>query len=187
MYTTRCFIATPLHSPAAAVARRIVGQLQNKVSHVKWMRPEEMHITIKFLGELDNRDLVRVSEELRKACSEVEPFSASLNGLGTFPKNKAPRVIWAGVDEGREYFEQLYQQLDRALIELGVPQEGKAYTPHLTLGRVGKGADVELLTKTLQQAAPEMQGVFEVDEVILYTSIREKGGFIYEPIDTVEL
>jgi RNA 2',3'-cyclic 3'-phosphodiesterase len=187
MYTTRCFIAVPLSPPASSVARRLVTQLQQQVPNVKWMRPEEMHITVKFLGELDNRDLLRVGEELRRACAEVEPFSASLEGLGTFPKNKTPRVIWAGVQGGREYFEQLYHQLDQALVELGVPQEGKAYTPHLTLGRVGKGVDMDLLMRSLQRAAPEMKGTFEVDEVVLFTSLREKGGFIHEPIDTVEL
>lgn len=187
MYTTRCFIAVPLSPPASSVARRLVTQLQQQVPNVKWTRPEEMHITVKFLGELDNRDLLRVGEELRQACGGLEPFSGTLEGLGTFPKNKTPRVIWAGVKLGREYFEQLYQHLDQALIELGVPQEGKAYTPHLTLGRVGKGVDLDLLTRTLQRTAPEMKANFEVDEVVLFTSIREKGGFAYEPIDTVEL
>lgn len=187
MYSTRCFIAVPLQPPASTVARKLLDRLKQTVGNVKWTRPEELHITLKFLGELDNRDLLRVGQELRKACADIGPFSASLNGLGTFPKHKPPRIVWAGIDEGREIFERLYHHLDQSLIELGVPQEGKAYTPHLTLGRVGRGADLELLAATMQAVAPEMNALFDVDEVVLFTSLREKGGFVHEPIDTVEL
>ena len=187
MYSTRCFVAVPLPPPASTVARKLISEMKQTTNNIKWTRPEEMHITLKFLGELDNRDLLRVGEELRNGCADIEPFTASLHGLGTFPKNKPPRVLWAGVDEGREVFEQLYQHLDQALIELGIPQEGKAYTPHLTLGRVGRGTDLQVLAAEMQRLAPEMKAPFDVNEVILYTSIRAKGGFIHEPIDTVEL
>jgi RNA 2',3'-cyclic 3'-phosphodiesterase len=187
MYTTRCFIAVPVGPPASSVIGRLLGKLGTSVPDVKWTRFDQLHLTIKFLGELDNRDLLKVGEELRRACAETEPFSISLSGIGTFPKNKPAKVVWAGVQEGSAILESLYLQLDQGLSAIGLPKEGKMYKPHLTLGRVGRGGDLELLAQKLQAIEPDVESVFDVDEILIYASIREKSGMVYEPIDTVEL
>ncbi|MEZ6136038.1 MAG: RNA 2',3'-cyclic phosphodiesterase [Pirellulaceae bacterium] len=187
MYTTRCFVAVPLGPPASSVTKRLIGRWQGTLEDVKWTRADQLHVTLKFLGELDNRDLLRVSEELQRACESIEPFTASLNGLGTFPRNKPAKVIWARVDEGSDILQQLYQHLDQALVEIGVPQDGKAYSPHVTLGRVGRTTDLDQLAQAMQAAEAEVQTMFDVDHVVVFASLREKGGIVYEPIETVAL
>lgn len=187
MYTTRCFIAVPILPPASTNALRVIADLRDKVANVKWTRENEMHITLKFLGEIDNRDLLRVSSELRRICTGIEPFVASLDGAGTFPKGKPPRIVWAGIDQGREILASMYDQLDAALVEIGVPREGRAFTPHLTLGRVGRGADQERLLTNVERLSPSLKGSFDVNEVIVYASLRERGGHTYEPLDRIEL
>lgn len=187
MYTTRCFIAIPVGPPASSVVSRLLGKLGAKVPAIKWTRHDQLHLTIKTLGELDNRDLLKVGEELRRACAEIEPFSVSLGGIGTFPKNKPAKVVWIGVSEGADVLSALYQQLEQSLSDIGLPQEGKMYRPNLTLGRVGREADLELLAESLHAVGPDVETVFEVDEVVIYAAIREKAGILYEPIDTVEL
>jgi RNA 2',3'-cyclic 3'-phosphodiesterase len=187
MYSTRCFIAIPVLPPAATNVLRIVADLRNSVDNVKWTREEELHITLKFLGEMDNRDLLTVSSELRRICQTVEAFTASLDGISTFPRGKPPRIVWAGIQAGRDSLVSLYEQLDAAMVQLGVPQEGRAYTPHLTLGRVGRGADLERLQQHLQRVDSGMQGSFDVNEVILFASLRERGKLVYEPLDRIEL
>ncbi len=187
MYSTRCFVAVPVGPPAISVLGRLLARLSAEVPGVKWTRPEQLHISVKFLGELDNRDLLTVCEELAKICAPLEPTSASLSGLGTFPKNKPPKVVWVGLDLGRELLEQLYQQLDQAFIAMGIPQEGRAYTPHLTLGRVARDTDLQLLERTMQSIEPEVQTLFDIEEVVIYASLREKSGVVYEPIETIVL
>ena len=187
MYTTRCFIAVPILPPASTTALRIIADLRNRIDNVKWTREEEMHITLKFLGEIDNRDIVTVSNELRRICATLEACTASLQGIGTFPKGKPPRIVWAGIDQGREVFAALYEQLDAVLVDIGVPREGRAFNPHLTLGRVGRGADQQRLQEQIANFSPSMTGTFDVNEVILYASLRERGGHVYEPLDRVEL
>ena len=164
-----------------------MADLRNSVDNVKWTRDEEMHITLKFLGDMDNRDLLVVGEELRRIASQIEAFTATLSGIGTFPRGKPPRIVWAGIEQGSEQLIAMYEQLDESLVQLGVPREGRAYTPHLTLGRVGRGADLERLQKHLQRVEGGMQGTFDVNEVILYASLRERGKLVYEPIDRCEL
>lgn len=187
MYSTRCFIAIPVLAPALGTSLRLISQLKNRVDNVKWTREVDMHITLKFLGDIDNRELVGISQALREMCASVEPFVASLDGIGTFPRGKPPRIIWAGIREGADVLGSLYKQLDEALIGLGVPQEARAYSPHLTLGRVGRGADLERLDQELKRVAPEMKTSFDVNEVIIYASLRERGGNVYEPLDRIEL
>lgn len=187
MYTTRCFIAIPVGPPASSMVTRLLGKLETMVPGIKWTRHDQLHLTIKTLGELDNRDLLKVGEELRQACAEVEPFIVSLDGIGTVPKDKPAKVVWMGVSEGDDVLQALYQKLEKSLSDIGLPQEGKMYRPHLTLGRVGRTADLVLLQESLQAVAPEVQATFEVEEVLIYASIREKSGIVYEPIDTVML
>lgn len=187
MHVTRCFVAVPLLPPALAVARRLLDQLSSQLKHVRWTRPDQLHVTVKFLGDIDNRELPEVCRELRSACATIEPFTTGLRGLGTFPKDKPPRVLWAKVEPHSQPLVQLYERLEANLQTLGIPQEARAYTPHLTLGRVGRGADVDQVRATVESLAAEVESVFDVNEVILFSSFRERGNVIHEPIDTVEL
>lgn len=187
MGSTRCFVAVDLQPPADTKVRRLIRQLQSRVENVRWTSPDQLHITVNFLGDIDDRELPSVCENIRQVCQDIEPFCISLKGLGTFPKGKPPRVVWAAVDQGAEVLAKMYSELDSVFASLGIPQEGKAYRPHVTLGRVGRGADRELLSETLAEVGPGFATHFEVDEVRLLASIRERGTVVHESLDTVEL
>jgi 2'-5' RNA ligase len=147
-----------------------------------------MHVTLKFLGDIDNRDLPQVCQSLEDACQEVEPFTAWVRDLGSFPTGKPPRVIWAGIDDGDEHPMQIiHAKLDAGLAELGVPREGRLFSPHLTLGRIIRGRASSQLTKLIHQAGLSLVTQFQVDEVQLIASLKDRGGMRYEPISTVEL
>lgn len=186
MQTTKSFVAVRIDG-AVAQTKRLVERLEKEIEGVRWVAPDQFHVTVKFLGDMDNRILPSVCTELSKACESVSAFPASLSGLGTFPKGKPPRVIWAGVNEGRQWLTELYDRLDQSLAELGVAPEGRAYTPHLTLGRVGRQADAARVLELLEANSPRVDYPFEVSEVVLMESIKQRGSFIYEPIDTVRL
>ncbi len=185
MQTTRCFVAVPLESSTAHTVKKLINTLDSSAPKVRWVQPDQLHITLKFLGELDNLLLPQVCDILQVACAKVEPFSISLAGVGAFPVGKPPRVVWAKVSDGSEPLQVLFASLDEALVDIGISREGRAFTPHLTLGRVGRGADTGGLLEVLE--SQEFQSQFPADAVHLYSSTRERKGFTYDPIHTVEL
>jgi 2'-5' RNA ligase len=187
MQTTRTFIAIEVGSPAREVMLRLLKQLASELSEVRWTQPDQLHLTLKFLGDIDNRSLPEICNQMRSACAGIEAFSASLKGLGAFPKNKPPRVLWVGVEDGTEPLRLMHQRLDSSLGGIGVPSEGRAYSPHLTLGRINRGADQQQLAARMARDSDTDFARFDVSEVLLIASVRDRNRMTYETIDSVPL
>lgn len=209
MQTTRTFIAVEVVDPARAVVLRLLKQLQHEVADVRWTQPNQLHITLKFLGDIDNRILPAVCTQLRSACQDVKPFTVCLQGLGAFPKAKPPRVLWLGVhtvteqntsrkprinepkDTGlsrplQDPLAAIQERLENSLLELGVPRENRAYSPHLTLGRVNRGADQSQIAHRIGLDDGLPLAHFDVYQVAFIASIRDRNRMVYETIDSVE-
>lgn len=187
MQTTRTFIAVEIGSPAREVILRLIKQLAGELHGVRWTQPDQLHLTLKFIGDIDNRELPEICSQMRAACSGIEAFSASLKGVGAFPKNKPPRVLWVGFQDGAEPLKLINQRLETSLTGLGIPNEGRAYAPHVTLGRINRGADQEQIAARLARDADTEFASFDISDVHLIASIRERNRMIYETIDTVPL
>ena len=187
MNSTRVFVAVELDPGTIAALDRVVQQLRSKLSGVRWTRPEQLHLTLKFIGETDNRLLPQLCTGVREACAGIAPFRLGVSGLGAFPKDKAPRVLWAGIDEGAAELRRLAERLEAQLADLGIPRESRLYTPHLTLGRFGRGASRENVGPILDSLSARVQAHTEIDQVVLMSSLREQGETVYEPIDTIDL
>ncbi|MCA9129218.1 MAG: RNA 2',3'-cyclic phosphodiesterase [Planctomycetales bacterium] len=187
MQTTRSFIGIDLGPAASAAVARLLQKLRGQTSAVRWVEEQQLHLTIKFLGELDNVLLPGVCANLRAVCQHCEPFRLSLGELGTFPRGKPPRVVWVGIDDPESRLQALYERLDEAFVEYGLPRESRGFSPHLTLGRVKSQAD----TLDLQTKFDQLPGLtateFEVEEIHLLASVKQGRTTQYEPIDTVEL
>src|SRR5437867_1335144 len=133
----RTFIAVDIDR---AVRDRTVS-LQDKLAEagvaVKWVEPENLHITLLFLGEVDERDLISVCRAVDGACRGHGPFALSIEGSGAFPNNRRPKTLWVGVGQGVQELTALHDALEPPLKELGCyRREDLPYSPHLTLGRV---------------------------------------------------
>lgn len=187
MDTTRAFIAIPVSEPAASKLVRLCTQMSSTLEQVRWTPRDQLHLTVKFLGDVDNRELPTICRTLADCCAQVEPMRIGLKGLGTFPAGKPPRVIWAGVDAGREELRELHERIDTQFESIGLPREARKFTPHLTLGRVSKSMDPGRIEDAMKQYGTEWSSEFEVDEVLLLASERRHGQIVYEPIDHVEL
>lgn len=187
MDTSRVFVAIELDLASAGSIARLVQGLQAKLSGVRWSRPEQLHLSLKFIGEVDNRELPQFCNALRDACAGIEPFSLELSGLGAFPKNKPPRVVWVAADDPQGVLGRLAERLDERMAALGVPRENRAFTPHLTLGRVARGADLPRLQQAMEEAAAQFSIRCEVDELVLLSSVKEQGKVVYEALDRVGL
>ena len=112
---------------------------------VGWVRPENVHLTLKFLGDIREEALNDLCAALEETCRHHTPFDVGLTGLGAFPSERRARILWAGVGAGSERLCSLATDVDAAFAPLGFEREGRPYVPHLTLGRVrGRPASFEL-------------------------------------------
>jgi 2'-5' RNA ligase len=172
----RCFVAVDL----PAQMREEIGRLQSQIATegLRLVRPELVHITLKFLGEVPEEEAEKVAEALRGV--RTAPFAAHVRGMGAFP-GKTIRVIWLGLEGS---FEELYQDVDAALAPFGFEREARGFSPHVTIGRVGRPS-----AETNRKLAPKMAalsgvdlGIFAVDRFLLKKSTLTRGGPIYDDL-----
>ena len=147
-----------------------------------------MHLTLLFLGEVDDRELPAVCKVVAEACAEQPSFSMTVEGVGCFPNPRRPRVLWVGVSEGKEDVVALHDRLEPPLLDLGCyRREDRQYTPHLTLGRVtGEGA-TDKLTAALAKKADWHGGQVAVREVHVMASQLSREGPEYSVLGRVKL
>jgi 2'-5' RNA ligase len=142
---------------------------------IRWSRPENVHLTLKFLGDVPEEDLDGIRGVLSRVCGRHEPFEAATSGFGAFPSASKARVVWADVVEGRDALRALAEDLETSLGSLGFARESRrAFRPHVTLGRV-RGSPVRLeLAKTGARGLR-----FPVREMILARSVPGEAGATY--------
>lgn len=177
----RAFVAVfpPLEvrKEALATARRLLSD-----DRVRWLRPENVHLTLKFLGD-DVREaaLESIFAALEEVCAGYAPFDARLMGLGAFPSARRARILWAGTGVGFDLLGSLAANLDAALVPLGFESEKRPYTPHMTLGRIrGRPASLDLPS--------DVEGPgFRVEHVELMKSTLTREGALYESLQAFVL
>ena len=172
----RCFVAVEL--PLAM--REEIGRLDSRIATdgLRLVKPELVHVTIKFLGELPQEKAGRVAEALGRV--KAAPFPVRVKGMGAFP-GRAVRVVWLGL-EGN--FQELYQKVEQALSPLGFAPEERGFSPHVTLGRVSRPcAEMNrLLCERIANFSDLDMGCFTVDRFYLKKSTLTHGGPIYEDL-----
>lgn len=186
----RTFIAVPIAPQVRSrINRYLTGHITD-LKRVKWVRPEDFHLTLKFLGEVPVNDIYDTIVALRKACARIEPFDLVFNGLGGFPDTARPHTLWVGVTEGVEESAELAGAIDDELFRIGFPREGRRFTPHLTIGRVKKGVVPEaggIDSFILPEKEIPFFGMSAVDSVCIFSSELTRGGPKYEVLEEVPL
>jgi 2'-5' RNA ligase len=171
--TVRAFVAAPL--PPEVTAR--LGQLQRRLKFplaragISWVRPAQIHLTLKFLGDVPAGALGELKQVIAGACAEISPFTLRAETLGTFPASRKPRVIWVGVRGELELLRRLQGHIEAATCRWRLPEHAE-YRPHLTLGRVRHltaGQTTTLREKLAEFRAAEF-GAWRVAEVELVRS-----------------
>ena len=190
MEPMRTFIAIELTPP---ILDRL-GDLQARLRQdlpprlVRWVRPQGIHLTLKFLGENPASEVDAVSAAMANVCAAHAPFTLSVHGLGCFPNLRRPRVLWVGVEEPAGVLAALQRDVERVLVPLGFPPETRPFSPHLTLGRAKGGArgQIEALGKAVGQAKARI-GEMPVAEVHLMRSDLLPGGAVYTALSVARL
>ena len=176
-----------MSSEVRSRAGQLIGRLQTTAAKVTWVKPPTMHLTLKFLGDVDLKDIPAVCEAVSSAVAGLPPFEIEARGAGAFPSTGRPRTIWLGVGRGEAELVALHDAVERALAALGFRQENRRFRPHLTLGRVRGDRDVRELGRLVAEQAEFVGGVSSVDEVIVFSSELEADGPLHEPLAVASL
>lgn len=176
----RIFVAIPIPGEVKEAIGVFIGKLKSSAADVKWVERENLHFTLRFLGEVKEGDLPRVEDSL-KTLSGYKSFQAKTGPFGVFPSLSSPRVFWIGLTKGEEEMEEISRALNLALRERGFPPEDKPFQPHLTIGRARSLKNIPPLKQLLENLSPpEME--FSVSEVSLFQSTLTPGGPIYRKL-----
>lgn len=182
----RTFIAAEI-SPE--VRKNLIGDLRDFKAFaplVKWVQPDNLHLTLRFLGNVKENDLEELFDALGEAVADIAPFALEVRGVGAFPDWRHPRVIWAGCGEGGEDAVGLAEAVEAACVDLGYEAESRPFQPHLTLGRIKHPADAGGVS-TIARAPEKVYGFIDVDAVVVFMSTLRRNGPVYAPMARIEL
>jgi 2'-5' RNA ligase len=149
-------------------------------ARVTWVAPERLHVTVRFIGEVDEQQIASISAALAPRL-DVAPFTLGVQGVGVYPPRGAPRVVWAGIGQGVEELSMLEAKTSGRLAECGLPREDRPFRPHLTLARVKDPAGLRS-TALLEGLTECSFGQWNVDAITLFESRTSAHGPVYVPL-----
>jgi 2'-5' RNA ligase len=185
--TLRAFVALILPEEIVDYLVRIQRSLKSKGVSIGWVRPENLHLTIKFLGDMPESDVPRAADALQKAVDGMPAFELTVQGMGVFPGIKRPRVLWVGLGGAPHLLKQLHGRLEAALEPMGVMPDKRGFTAHLTLGRIRKRIDPNRLLTVMVDAGGFAPKSFFAQRLALFKSDLQPRGAIYTPLSEVVL
>lgn len=180
MSTLRTFIAIAMPASIKRQVEELQFELRKFQEGISWSKPGNIHLTLKFLGDVEEAKVDAIAAALGEVVAASPPFSFHLKHLGMFPNKQRPRVLWIGLDEPSKQLIGLAKNIDQALIKFGFSPESRKFTPHLTLGRVRSQPDRSFL-EAYQQIDFDA-GSIPVNEVILMRSELRPSGSVYTPL-----
>ena len=174
----RCFIAIEIPETIRKSVGDIIEILKKSGSDIKWVTPENIHITIQFLGETEESLIAAIKESLEKILAPHRPFCIKIADTGCFPDGRRPRIIWVGMEESQNLI-HLYKDIANEMTRFGYQKEERAFTPHITIGRVKSQRNMGELLKRLDEFKGRSIAGFEVQKITLMKSELKPSGAKY--------
>jgi 2'-5' RNA ligase len=185
MDSKRVFIAIEINPEIRHKLDEFILQLKvNKIKSVRWVPIDNIHLTLKFIGEIDINREEQIIQVLKKVTLGQKPFTVEVCGSGVFPNIRKPRVIWVGIKAPLN-LAKLHQELDQDLSILGLPPEKGEFTPHLTIARISQNStetEYQILAHALSRIQADLMGAFPVKSVALFQSILSPAGAVYHAL-----
>ncbi len=183
----RCFVAIPLPGEVLAQIGEVSSQLRKLSLDARFPRPEAIHLTLKFLGNVQESAIPDILKTMKERVCEYQPFEVSVRKAGAFPQLANPRVVWLGV-EPEEELSKLQSSVEIGLVELGFEKEKRRFSPHLTLARVKSRHMIANLMHYLELHGSKIElGSFLVRTVVLYRSELRPNGAVYSRLGSATL
>ncbi|HEX9442855.1 MAG TPA: RNA 2',3'-cyclic phosphodiesterase [Candidatus Binatia bacterium] len=177
----RLFVAVKIDPDVLERIGRAQARLENNLSGLRWVKRENLHLTLKFLGQVSDERITPVGEALERTLAPLSRGSVSTRGLGVFPDIRRPKVLWAGLDAAP--LAPLARAVEEALAPLGFAREAREFKPHLTIGRWREFAGrPDALRSEIEKWRAHDFGASEIREVVLFQSVLKPDGAIYTPL-----
>jgi len=175
----RTFIAIEISETIRNALVQIEAHLKYSGADVKWVEKDNIHLTLKFLGEVSEEKVDKIKASLDNVAKGTKPFEMTVKEIGAFPKIEYPRVIWIGLDKGRDESKILAEKIDEALSKIGFQKETRPFASHLTIGRVRSPKNKAALKEKITSCELVCVSPCSVPSVILFRSTLTPKGSIY--------
>ncbi len=185
--TLRTFIAFKLPEKIVVSINNVQQRLKSYGFDVRWVKPENIHLTLKFLGDIQKSDTEAISEAIFESAKSYVSISLATKGIGAFPGIQRPRVIWVGISGQLNTLQELQKTLDAKLAVMGFPREKRPFTGHLTLGRVKGRIEPKRFHAALRDVGVFEPEAFVADTLVLYKSELKPSGAVYTRLYGVSL
>jgi 2'-5' RNA ligase len=180
----RSFVAIEVPGLLRVKMGELQRELKRAEADVRWVRPEGIHLTLKFLGTISGEELEKMATAVAPVISSWVPFELRIEGLGCFPSSRNPRIVWVGIGRGSGEASSLQKAIENQAAEAGFPPEGRAFKAHLTLGRVRSPKGKDALTQAIDNHRDVEIGSFWANEVYIFKSELKPSGAIYSKLRT---
>ena len=189
--TIRCFVAIPLDAAVIEDLQERQRGLRTQLADasVQWAQPQQIHLTLKFLGNVRAASVEEMISTLREACGGIAPFDLATGGLGCFPSASNPRIVWLGLAGETDRLLQLQQRVAEAMAPFSERNETRPFHPHLTIGRVKRACPdtAKIVQRLMRESAASPPRSWRVTEVVLMRSVRNTSGAVYSKLGSVNL
>ena len=184
MQSVRLFLALNLNAGTLNNLAKTIGELNNDFPDARWCKKNAMHLTLRFFGTIPLISVVEIGKAVKSVVSKMNPIRFEVKGVGGFPSLENPRILWAGVTDGKEKIIRLAQNLSDALEEYDFIPERKKFVPHITLARFKRGRkNIDGPTSLPAHLTEKSFGLTETNELLLYSSDLTENGPLYSVVD----
>jgi len=181
----RTFICIELSDSVKDELALVINEIKH-IRTVKWVKPQNIHLTLKFLGDVDTELISTIKDAVDKAAQHFDKFDINLAQFGAFPHFKRPRVYWVGLKDSSKKLGQLHAAIEKEMEQIGFSREQRRFSPHLTLGRVKSDQHSRELGAFFQQQQ-SLSTTLTVNEVVVMKSELTPAGSIYTPMNKIKL
>jgi 2'-5' RNA ligase len=184
--TLRTFIALELPTAVHHLLEKLQRELKSVRLRARWVRSENIHLTLKFLGNINPGDINQIGVVISEAAEKSAPLRLSVQGIGFFPGIKRPRVVWVGLGGQVQQLIELQLTLANKLEPFGFPKDKRPFKGHLTLGRIKEAVSPKTIRRIIQEYADFGTQEFTAGQIILYKSDLRPSGAVYTPLQRVD-
>lgn len=173
----RCFVGVDLPDSIKEEIYNKLRELQKKYTDFKWVPRENLHITLKFLGEIEEKLGAELRKNLQLISKEIKPFKLKIHGFGGFPSLRSPRVLWIGVEDKEDQLKKIHLRIEEISRKFGIKGENRDFSPHLTVARIKTFIDLR------GENFPKIEKEFWVSSFTFFESILKPEGAMYKVIE----
>jgi 2'-5' RNA ligase len=183
----RTFIAIELPEEIRNALAQLQDRLKKSGADVKWVEPKNIHLTLKFLGEINDNQLEKIVKILEGVSGGQKGFLMRLSSVGAFPNMNYPRVIWIGIDQGERETKEIAKELEDRIVSVGIPKEERPFSSHITIGRVRSFLNKDKLASELKSINSLEAKEVAVTKITLFKSTLSPKGPVYEALKEINL